>query len=152
MCICRDSGTYRCKVTQTNTSIDKFPSIYREMQKCAHNTSTNTFTHSYIGSHTDMHIYAYTKVQVCTFTSTCTEIVHKHTHMYNLRFSLYPSIPSLNSELLVLSTLNPFCKFLLAQGPSWPKAKGNNDIPSVTSGLLRPKIIDLRVGSPAFGF
>lgn len=126
------------------------------MQKCAHNTlvQTHTFTHTYIGSHTDMHTYAYTKIQVCTFTSTCTEIVHKHTHTYNVKFSLYPSIPNLNSELPVLSTLNPCCKILLAQGPSCHKVKDNNDTPSVTpglrmgsEGLLRPKVIELRVAS-----
>lgn len=82
-----------------------------------------------------MHTYAYTKIQVCTFASTCTEIVHKHTYTYNLKFSLYPSIPNLNSELPVLSTLNPFCKILLAQGPSCHKVKNNNDTPSVTPGL-----------------
>lgn len=101
-----------------------------------------------------MHTYAYTKIQVCTFASTCTEIVHKHAYTYNLKFSLYPSIPNLNSELPVLSTLNPFCKILLAQGPCCHKVKDNNDTPSVTpglrmgsEGLLRPKVTELRVAS-----
>jgi hypothetical protein len=38
-------------------------------------------------------------------------------------------IPNL-TELPVLSTLNPFCKVLLAQCPSWHRVKGSRDIPS----------------------